>query len=302
MEEIKRARFMGGGPGFHALGTNTLATCPHVYQKKLSRGEEKEGGDIRIPMTYSCWWMAETNTILKSNYPSIKNKCVNKQEKKERNSPYLSFWVLWRLHLQAWLINHWPLVTELNLPPLPTSHGFPWQPAPPAFGYLTAFQKSPHWHNKRHLSHSQLLRNPTCYSAVWKNEAVPPAATETVSGVPAQSCLTLGDPMACSPPGCSVHGILQARILEWGAIFSSRGSSQPRDRTLSIQEKWVQSLVREDPTGRGATKPMHHNCWACALEPGNHNYWSSLSPEPALHNKRNSRKEKPAQHNERVPH
>ena len=37
--------------------------------------------------------------------------------------------------------------------------------------------------------------------------------------------------MDCSPPGSSVHGILQARILEWIAMPSSRGSSQPRDRT-----------------------------------------------------------------------
>ena len=39
------------------------------------------------------------------------------------------------------------------------------------------------------------------------------------------------DPMDCSPPGSSVRGILQARILEWIAIFFSRGSSQPRDWT-----------------------------------------------------------------------
>ena len=44
-----------------------------------------------------------------------------------------------------------------------------------------------------------------------------------------QSCLTVCDPMDCSPLGSSVHGILQARILEWVAIPSSRGSSQPRD-------------------------------------------------------------------------
>ena len=43
-----------------------------------------------------------------------------------------------------------------------------------------------------------------------------------------QSCPTLCDPMGCGPPGSSVHGILQARILEWVAIFFSRGSSQPR--------------------------------------------------------------------------
>ena len=46
-----------------------------------------------------------------------------------------------------------------------------------------------------------------------------------------QSCLTLCDPMDCSPPGSSVHGILQARILEWVAISYSRGSSWPRDWT-----------------------------------------------------------------------
>ena len=47
----------------------------------------------------------------------------------------------------------------------------------------------------------------------------------------AQSYLALRDPMNCSPPGSSVHGILQARILEWVAIPFSRGSSRPRDQT-----------------------------------------------------------------------
>ena len=44
-----------------------------------------------------------------------------------------------------------------------------------------------------------------------------------------QSCLTLFEPTDCSPPGSSIHGILQARILEWITVPSSRGSSQPRD-------------------------------------------------------------------------
>ena len=47
----------------------------------------------------------------------------------------------------------------------------------------------------------------------------------------AQSCPTLSDPMDCRLPGSSVHGIFQARVLEWGAIAFSRGSSRPRDRT-----------------------------------------------------------------------
>ena len=48
----------------------------------------------------------------------------------------------------------------------------------------------------------------------------------------AQLCPTLCDPMDCNLPGSSVHGIPQARILEWVAMPSSRGSSQPRDQTL----------------------------------------------------------------------
>ena len=52
-----------------------------------------------------------------------------------------------------------------------------------------------------------------------------------------QSCGTLCDPMDCSLAGSSVHGILQARILEWVAIFFSRGSSRPRDRT------WVSHIA-----------------------------------------------------------
>ena len=61
-------------------------------------------------------------------------------------------------------------------------------------------------------------------------------------GLVAQSCLTLHDPMDCSPPGSSVHGISQARILEWVAIPFSRGSSGPRDRTrVSCSGRWVLS-------------------------------------------------------------
>ena len=53
----------------------------------------------------------------------------------------------------------------------------------------------------------------------------------------AQSCPTLCDPVDCSLPGSSVHGIFQAIVLEWIAISFSRGSSRPRDRT------WVSLIV-----------------------------------------------------------
>ena len=49
--------------------------------------------------------------------------------------------------------------------------------------------------------------------------------------VHAQLCPTLCDPMDCSPPGSSILGISQARILEWVAMPSSRGSFRPRDQT-----------------------------------------------------------------------
>ena len=49
----------------------------------------------------------------------------------------------------------------------------------------------------------------------------------------AHSCLTLCDPVDCNPPGSSVYGNSQARILEWVAVSLSRGSSWPRDEHVS---------------------------------------------------------------------
>ena len=60
-----------------------------------------------------------------------------------------------------------------------------------------------------------------------------------------QSCPTLCDPMDCSPPGSSVHGILQARMLEWAAMPSSRGSSWPRDQTHVSYVSWVSNIHRQ---------------------------------------------------------
>ena len=60
---------------------------------------------------------------------------------------------------------------------------------------------------------------------------------------------TLCDAMHSSPPGSSVHGILQARILEWIAISSSRGSSQPRDQ---IHISYVSCI------GKGILSHQHH--------------------------------------------
>ena len=51
--------------------------------------------------------------------------------------------------------------------------------------------------------------------------------------------LTLCNPMDCSPPGSFVHGLLQARILEWVPVPSSRGSSPPRSRTYVSYVSWI---------------------------------------------------------------
>ena len=67
-----------------------------------------------------------------------------------------------------------------------------------------------------------------------------------VKALVAQLCGTLCNPMDCSPPGFSVHGILQARILEWVSILFARGSSHSgiNPWSLSLQ---ADSLPRESP-------------------------------------------------------
>ena len=72
----------------------------------------------------------------------------------------------------------------------------------------------------------------------------------------AQSCPTLCDPMDCSPPGSSVHGILQARILEWGAISFSRDLPNPEIKPGSPAQK-TDSLPSEPP-GKPKVKNVYH--------------------------------------------
>ena len=62
---------------------------------------------------------------------------------------------------------------------------------------------------------------------------------------------------------------------------------------LPMQGTWVQSLAQEDPTCRGATKPVRHNCWAHVLQ-----LLKPVSLEPVLHNKRSHHNEKPVHHKE----
>ena len=75
-------------------------------------------------------------------------------------------------------------------------------------------------------------------------------------GEVAQSYPTLCDPMDCNLPGSSIHGILQARVLEWVAISFSRGSSRTGDRT------WVSRIVEKNQDQKNtiitAAGKIHH--------------------------------------------
>ena len=64
-----------------------------------------------------------------------------------------------------------------------------------------------------------------------------------------QSCLTLCNPVDYSPPGFSIHGIVQARILEWVAIFSSRGSSQLEPESLA-SPALADGFLTTEPSGK----------------------------------------------------
>ena len=72
----------------------------------------------------------------------------------------------------------------------------------------------------------------------------------------AQLCPTLCNPMDCCLPGSSIHGIFQARVLEWVTISFSRGSSWSRDRTR-FPELQADALPSEPGEGNG--KPLHYS-------------------------------------------
>ena len=84
----------------------------------------------------------------------------------------------------------------------------------------------------------------TVLTSLWKKES-----ESEVS----QSCPTLCDPMDCSLSGSSIHGIFQARVLEWIAISFSRGPSRPRNRT------WVSRIAGRCFTIWATLDPITHS-------------------------------------------
>ena len=90
----------------------------------------------------------------------------------------------------------------------------PWTEDP---GRLQSMGSQRFRHNWSDWAHTQHLGSPKCHSVQFSSVT--------------QSCPTLCDPIDCSLPGSTVHGVLQARTLELVAVLSSRGSSRPRDWT-----------------------------------------------------------------------
>ena len=102
-----------------------------------------------------------------------------------------------------------------------------------------------------------------------------------------QSGPTLCDPMDCNPPGFSVHGLLQARILGWVAISFSRGSSQPTHRTwVSCIGRWIlyhwatREVRWKKLNGPVKWQVLNRNSWDRGLSLSWMWFW--VSPQPRL--------------------
>ena len=81
-----------------------------------------------------------------------------------------------------------------------------------------------------------------------------------------QLCLTFCNPVDCSPSGSSVHGILQATILEWVAILSSRGSSRPSNQTSVSCGSCISGMFfTNEPPGKTSLIIQCVNCISIKL-------------------------------------
>ena len=119
----------------------------------------------------------------------------------------------------SFLLPLWSLLSYL----ICTSLSSPWAPYSTAFSKDIMVFSGPSCGRKGHQAFNLTVISANIHFSIGKSEV---KWSEVV-----QSCPTLCDPIDSSLPGSSVHGIFQARILEWVAIFFSRGSSWPRDRT-----------------------------------------------------------------------
>ena len=106
--------------------------------------------------------------------------------------------------------------------------------APPAQIYSLTTAAPPNLLGEKDESESEIAQGK---QRLLSSSFINPILTIRKESEVAQLCPTLCDPMDCSLPGSSIHGILQVRVLEWIAVSFSRRSSQPRDRT------WVSCIA-----------------------------------------------------------
>ena len=118
--------------------------------------------------------------------------------------------------------------------------GFFLHPIPPVFFLSQVLIPNKHV-TSQIASPSLFLVNPTCTRWAWQSSTL-------YTVLVAQLCLTLSNSRDGSPPGCSVHGILQARVLEWVAIPFSGVSPWPRDGTsISCISRIAGGLFTSEP-------------------------------------------------------
>ena len=87
-----------------------------------------------------------------------------------------------------------------------------------------------------------------CTLYMWEIYSILSIIFQSESEIP-QSCPTLSDPMDCSPPDSSIHGIFQARVLEWVAIAFSRGIFPTQGSNLGLP-RCRQTLLPSKPPGK----------------------------------------------------
>ena len=123
----------------------------------------------------------------------------------------------------------------------------------------------------------------TCKCSGLRDPSVSCCPEQLYFGSVAQSHQTLGNLVDCSPPGSSVHGVLQVRILEWVAISYSRGSSQTRDQPMSpaLADRFFTTMPPGKPMLSNNTEQMMTREKQCAEKPcwGKltfYKYWNHL--------------------------
>ena len=88
--------------------------------------------------------------------------------------------------------------------------------------------------------------------------------------------------LTTAPPGKSLKTIFRLNLLIIKNVSRASPVAQWLRVCLPMQGTRVWALVWEDPTCRGATEPLRHSYWACALEPASHSYWACVPTAHAL--------------------